>query len=152
MEEKRVSCRAIIYVEGGIVSMYRERGERKFYTFPGGGKELNESEEECVKREVLEEFGLKVEPLKKVYVYESQRSIEHFYVCKWISGKFGSGVGEEFQADRNNGIYKPTTIEIAKIPQLPLMPPEVAENFVKDYKERGEILNDSPKYVLGEIK
>lgn len=39
MEEKRVRARAIIIHEGKIVSMYRERQDRIFYTFTGGGME-----------------------------------------------------------------------------------------------------------------
>ena len=118
--EKRKRARAIIFFENKIVSMYREFDGRKFYTFPGGGMEEDETEEQCVVREVLEEFGLKVEPIKKVYVYESERSIEHFFLCKQISGKFGTGKGEEFQENRNRGIYRPCLIEISEIPPLPL--------------------------------
>lgn len=152
MNEKRVSARAIIYFDDKIVSMYRERDGRVFYTFPGGGKEENETERECVQREVFEEFGLVVEPIKKVYVYENERSIEHFYICKWLAGKFGTGAGEEFQADRNRGVYRQTLIEIAKIPTLPLMPPEVAEVFAQDYSKNGEALRKRARKILGHYK
>ena len=67
---------------------------------------------------------------------------EHFFVCKWISGEFGSGEGEEFQPDRNRGVYKPVLIKIADIPSLPLMPPEIATNLVADYELFGENLRD----------
>ena len=66
MGEKRIRTRAIIMHDNKIVSMYREREGRVFYTFPGGGKEGNESEEECVIREVYEEFGITIKPIKKV--------------------------------------------------------------------------------------
>ena len=132
--------------------MYREKGDRVFYTFPGGGMEGNETEEECVKRELLEEFGIIVKPIKKVYTYESQNSIEHFYVAEWISGEFGSGQGEEFQENRNNGLYIPKLIKIADIPNLPLMPPEVAMAFYNDYIQNGKDIRDDVKFTLGEIK
>ena len=83
MEKKRERARAIIFREGKFVSMYREKQGRIYYTFPGGGIEENESEEACVKREVFEEFGIIVEPIKKVYIYENKISIEHFYLAKW---------------------------------------------------------------------
>ena len=150
--EKRVRARAIIIHEGKLVSMYRERQGRIFYTFPGGGMEGNESQEECVKREVIEEFGLNVELIKKVYTYENKNSIEHFYTAEWISGEFGSGEGEEFQANRNNGIYEPKLIEISEIPNLPLMPPEVAEAFYSDYMKNGINLRSDVKFIFGEIK
>ena len=37
--QKRESSRAIIFRDGAMVSMYRERDGRTFYTFPGGGME-----------------------------------------------------------------------------------------------------------------
>ena len=150
--EKRVRARAIIIHEGKLVSMYRERQGRIFYTFPGGGMEGNESEEECVKREVIEEFGLNVNPIKKVYTYENKNSIEHFYTAEWISGEFGSGEGEEFQSNRNNGIYEPKLIEISEIPNLPLMPPEVSDAFYSDYMKNGKDLRDNVKFINGEIR
>ena len=70
--EKRIRARAIIINNGKLVSMYREREGRRFYTFPGGGMEGNETEEECVKREVFEEFGLIVKPIKSVGFFETE--------------------------------------------------------------------------------
>ncbi len=146
-EKKRKRARGIVFLDGKLVSMYREFQGRVFYTIPGGGMEEGETEEECVKREVFEEFGLVVEPIKKVYVYESETSIEHFYVCEYVSGEFGSGQGEEFQPDRNRGVYIPSLLEIENIPNLPLMPPEVAKAFVEDFKLRGKDLRDDVKHV-----
>ncbi len=151
-EQKRLRARAIIYNDGKIVSMYREKPDRIYYTFPGGGMNPGESEQDCVIREVEEEFGLKVQPIKKVYTYENQISVEHFYICKWISGEFGSGEGEEFEKNNPKGVYKPMFIEIEQIPNLPLMPPEVASEFVADYKAYGEQLCDNVKYISGDIK
>lgn len=152
MEGKRKRTRAIIVHDGKIVSMYRENQGRVYYTFPGGGMEEGESEEECVKREVFEEFGLTIEPIKKVYTYENKISIEHFYIARWLSGEFGTGEGEEFQENRNKGIYIPKMIEIADIPNLPLMPPEVASAFYNDYFKNGENLCSDVKFIYGEIK
>ena len=152
MEKKRERARAIIVRDGKFVSMYREKQGRIYYTFPGGGIEENESEEACVKREVFEEFGIIVEPIKKVYIYENKISKEHFYLAKWLSGEFGSGKGEEFQENQNNGIYIPKLIEISDIPKLPLMPPEVASTFYDDYIRNGKDLRNDVKFIYGEIK
>ena len=152
MGEKRIRTRAIIMHDNKIVSMYREREGRVFYTFPGGGQEGNESEEECVIREVYEEFGITIKPIKKVYTYENQNSIEHFYIADWLSGEFGSGNGEEYQENRNNGIYIPKFIEINEIPNLPLMPPEVASAFYIDYMKNGKNLREDVKFIFGELK
>ena len=79
--------------------------------------------------------------------YENQRSIEHFYTCEYISGSFGTGEGEEFQNNTNKGFYKPTLLEIKDIEHLPLMPQEVAQAFLKDYIENGNLLRNDVKIV-----
>jgi len=152
MEGKRIRVRAIIILDGKLVSMYRERQGRIFYTFPGGGMEENETAEECLKREVFEEFGLVINPIKKVYIYENQYSIEHFYIAEWILGEFGSGYGEEFQENNKNGVYIPKFIEISKIPDLPLMPPEVAQSFYDDFMKNNKFVRKDVKFLIGEIK
>ena len=139
---KRERARAIIMRDGKLVAMYREKADRIFYTFPGGGMEGGETEESCVIREAFEEFGLTVKPIKKVYYYENEISIEHFYICEWISGEVGDGAGEEYQADRNKGVYVQSLIDISDIPNLPLMPPEVADAFYADYTANGETVRE----------
>jgi len=142
MEEKRIRVRAIIIHEDNLLTMYREREGNMFYTFPGGGLEGNESEEDCVVREVYEEFGIVVKPVKKVYTYQNKHNIEYFYLSEWISGEFGSGDGEEFHNNQINGLYVPKMIKISDIPDLPLMPPEVASAFYEDYLKNGKDLRN----------
>ena len=149
---KRERSRAIIMRDGKMVAMYREKDGRVFYTFPGGGMEGDETEVECVKREAFEEFGLTVNSIKKVYDYENEISIEHFYICEWISGEVGDGAGEEYQADRNKGVYIQSLIDIKDLPNLPLMPPEVADAFYNDYMENGEIVRQDVLSIVATMK
>ena len=146
---KRKRSRAIVVNEDKLVCMYRKFDDRVFYVFPGGGMEGNESEEECVIREVYEEFGITVKPIKKVYVYETEKSVEYFYLCDWISGEFGTGLGEEFDVNSNKeGVYIPKLIDISSIPNLPLMPKEVASSFYEDYTNNGISLRQDVKHIL----
>ena len=147
---KRERARAIIYCGDKIVAMYREFQGRVFYTFPGGGMEEGETEEETVKREVLEEFGLVVKPIKKVYEYENERERSYYYICEWIGGEFGSGSGEEFSPAGKDGVYKPVMIDISAIPNLPLMPPEIAKVFYEDYIKNGQELRKNIEIVKRE--
>lgn len=147
---KRESCRAIVITDGQLMTMYREKEGRKYYIFPGGGMENDESEIECVKREALEEFGIVVEPIKKVYRYENEKTIQHFYVCDWVSGEFGSGEGEEFQGDESRGFYRPTLVKISDIGNIPLMPPEITEKLVLDFEKYGEELSNEVQDVIVE--
>lgn len=145
---KRKRARAIIISDEKIMVMYRELNDRVFYAFPGGGMEGSESEEECVIREVNEEFGINVKPIKKVYVYETEKSIEYFYLCEWLNGEFATGKGEEFDKNNTNGVYIPELINISDIPNLPLMPKEIAESFFKDYSSHGKALTSDIKHFV----
>lgn len=135
MAEKRKRARAIILVGESIATMYREFEDRKFYVFPGGGVEGNETLEQCVVREVKEEFGIDVKPIKILYEYESDNSKEYFYLCEWVSGEYGTGEGEEFQSGHKGGVYRPTFMKILDIPTMPLMPPDIAANLYNDFNE-----------------
>ena len=135
MEEKRKSGRAVILVEDNIATMYREFQDRIFYTFPGGGVEGDETPEECVVREVKEELGIDVKVIEKLYDYEGVNRIEYFYLCEWVSGEFGTGAGEEFQSGNDGGIYRPTFMRIKDIPDMPLMPPDIAARLYNDFKD-----------------
>ena len=78
-----------------------------------------------------------------------EKSIEYFYLCEWISGEFGTGVGEEFDVNSNKeGVYIPKLIEIKDIPNLPLMPAEIADLFYEDYKSNGLKIRDDIKHIL----
>lgn len=147
--DKKKRSRAIIIKDNKMVSMYREFEDRSFYVFPGGGMENNETEEECVVREVYEEFGINVKPIKKVYIYETEKSIEYFYLCEWIHGEFATGRGEEFDVNANKeGVYIPKLLDIESIPSLPLMPKEIADYFYNDYKQNGLNLRDDIKHYV----
>jgi 8-oxo-dGTP diphosphatase len=50
---------------------------RDYWTLPGGGIEAEESDHQAAKREVMEETGVEVEPLKLLFVFKAERSISH---------------------------------------------------------------------------
>lgn len=134
-----ISCRAIIIRDKKLVVMRREKNGKKYCTFPGGHVEGNESGEECVKREVLEEFGINIEPVRLIYVYEFRGEKQGFFVSKWVSGEIHITNAEEYQQTKY-GTYNPDLIEIVKINEESLMPPEIARQFIFDYNKYGENL------------
>jgi len=138
----RISTRAIIFHEDSIMVMYRNKEGREYYTFPGGGVNEGESLEDCVVREVKEEFGINVIPIKQVYKYVSIDSDQYFYLCKWVDGEFGTGDGEEFN-EGNDNIYRPTTISIKNIEKMPLMPSLIKIQLALDIEEVGINLKDT---------
>ena len=145
--KERIRLAGIVPIENGFAFMHRVGVKNHpigdYYTFPGGGKEENETFEDGVKREIKEEFGIDVEV--KELLYEllntdgNQRSKkEYFYLCKYISGKFGTGDGPEFSnnpkyADR--GKYIPEIIERKDLENITLLPTQIKEKFLKDVEK-----------------
>ena len=146
MERTRVA--GIIFINGKIALMHRKdvlkRPEMpEYYTIPGGGLEEGETEEEGTKREIKEEFGIEVRIVKKLYEMKSTKfnQKELYYLCEYISGKFGTGQGPEFSNDpkyKDSGKYIPELVEKENIKNINLLPPEIKEKIITDI-ENGNI-------------
>ena len=144
MERTRVA--GIIFMDGGIALMHRvgvlkRKDIQEYYTFPGGGLEEGESLEEGTIREIKEEFGIEVKVVKKLYEMESEKfnQKEYFFLCEYVSGKFGTGEGSEFSNNPkyvDSGKYLPEIIKVEDIKNIPLLPPEIKEKLVRDIEER----------------
>ena len=84
----RTGCRAVILREGKIL-LSHETGTG-WWLVPGGGLEPGETPEECCIREVEEETGLLVKPLRQFLTlyeyYEEYRYISHYFICE-ITGR-----------------------------------------------------------------
>ena len=140
MERTRVA--GIIFIDGKLALMHRKdvlkRPEMpEYYTLPGGGLEEGETIEEGTKREIKEEFGIDVELVKKLYEITSEKfnQKEIFYLCKYVSGTFGTGEGPEFSGDPKyieSGKYLPELIDIENIEKINLMPPEIKNRIIED--------------------
>lgn len=93
----RRSARAIIITNDGILMIYRNKGNgREYYAFPGGGIKRNESFQECLVRELQEETGLIINPIKEFARITSTDSEQHFWLCDIVDGtSFGHPTGIE---------------------------------------------------------
>ena len=84
----RTGCRAVILREGKIL-LSHETGTG-WWLVPGGGLEQGETPEECCIREVEEETGVLVKPLRPFLTlyeyYEEYRYISHYFICE-ITGR-----------------------------------------------------------------
>ena len=91
VNKKRVSCRALIIKDNEILLSHEVN--KNVYMSPGGGVEENESFEECCARELQEETGYIVKPLKHIftineYIFD-ELFVSHYFTCEII------GLGEQ---------------------------------------------------------
>lgn len=142
MERTRVA--GIVLMQGGIALMHRKdvikrKDFQEYYTFPGGGLEDNETLEEGTIREIKEEFGIDVKVVKKLYEVKSEKfnQKEVFFLCKYVSGEFGTGTGPEFSNDPkyiDSGKYLPEIINLEDLENILLLPDNIKELVINDLK------------------
>jgi ADP-ribose pyrophosphatase YjhB (NUDIX family) len=143
---KRIRVAGLVEMEKGYALMHRMNVKKKensnapygeYYVFPGGGLEGEETFEEGVKREVLEEFGINVEVKEKLYFRQiNENQDEYLFLCKYISGELGTGSGPEFSGDpkyAERGLYIPTIVPKEEIKNIRLLPEEFKEKLIKDF-------------------
>ena len=147
---KRISARAIIIEGDKIGFMYRKKQNHSFYCLPGGKQEEDEKLEETVVREIKEEFGIDIEVVKKVYEFISESAHQHFYLCRWVDGIFGTGEGEEFSGSSEKGYYEPRLVNVSHLKELHILPKKIAKQLRKDYEQYGPNLADNVKILKDE--
>ena len=139
----RVRLAGIVPMGDGFAFMHRVGVQNhpigEYYTFPGGGQEGEETLEEGTIREIKEEFGIDVQVVKKLYEMEisNKQTKEYFFLCKYISGEFGTGDGPEFSGDpkyAHKGQYIPEIVARKDVENITLLPYEVRDKFIEDIK------------------
>jgi ADP-ribose pyrophosphatase YjhB (NUDIX family) len=140
IQEKAIErVRAIIIDSNKILLINRVKRENSYWVVPGGGVGQDESHEHAIKRECLEELGVKIR-VRRLFLrrigdkpgMEGQH--EFFYLCDMVGGKVGTGQGPEFQpGTQYKGEYKISWVDLKKLPDLNLKPEEVKEKIIQEY-------------------
>lgn len=146
--ERAKTARAIIETiynnEKCIVTIKRQKFEnglivKEYYTLPGGHLENNETFEEAVKREVLEELNVDIaikEKLVTLYNEDLNRD-EEFFVCELVDKNevIEKGNGPEWTNIyiEKYGTYEIVYISVDNIKSYNLLPLEVKELLIKKY-------------------
>lgn len=141
----RIRLAGIIPMGDGFALMHRKDVKKnpdrqEYYVFPGGGQEENETFEEGTLREIKEEFWIDVKIVRKLYEEYSEKFDQTtiYYLCEYVSGEFGTGNGPEFSNDPkyvDSGKYIPEIVKKDEVENIPLMPPDIKEKFVRDIRE-----------------
>ena len=92
----KVDVRAAVFDDDDRVLMVRETADGGRWTLPGGWADVNRTAAENVVKEVLEESGFEVEPLKLAAVWDRTKQghaphvfscCKFFFVCALIGGR-----------------------------------------------------------------
>ncbi|EKE18700.1 MAG: MutT/Nudix [uncultured bacterium] len=132
----RIVVRAIIKNDDSLLVIKRIKNGETYFVFPGGGVDDGESHPIALERECKEELGLDVLVLEFMYDFDfikkgNEPQKEYFYQCDISGGKLGSGDGEEYSPDNNNGLYEPMWIKLEKLSDLDLRPIEIKNKLIE---------------------
>lgn len=85
-DKTRIACRGLIIKDNEILMSYETVTDQ--WMIPGGGLEENESEIDCLKREMGEETGILIKTLDCVLeideYYENFKWVNKYYICEEI--------------------------------------------------------------------
>ncbi len=122
--EKRINGRAIIIDGEDVLLMFRRKiknGQiKEYYAIPGGGLEENETIEECVKREIQEEFNIEVEVKEQLGVVEDAKNIGYIFKCSITSGTPILG-GEELENNSEENYYEVRKLKVSEIDKYDIL-------------------------------
>ena len=83
----RVAC--LLTEDGKVLLARHKRGEKEYWTLPGGGLEKGERIVDCLKREIWEESGLEIEVGEVLFVFdviEPERHVVTIVFRAWRTG------------------------------------------------------------------
>lgn len=134
MSERRTrnSAKAIIFKDNMMLATKIKDGDDVFYIMPGGGQDAGETLEECVKREVLEEFAIEVKPKSLEFVIEGVTGerfhrIDMVFLCEYIR----EVPGTEIKGDHNQIGFDWLPVE--NLENTPLFPSKLRDQIKRLY-------------------
>lgn len=119
------------------MAIHRKNHGQEYWVLPGGGWEENETREEGVAREVLEETSLKIEVVRPVFfLYVENDGQKLIFLCKYLGGepKLGDFNEKRTMTADDNQLYEPVWININKLQSIKLYTLEFRDWFLKNYK------------------
>lgn len=143
----RISSRCIIFKNNKVLLIYREKNNDKYYVFPGGGIEEDETKEECIIRECKEEIGININVRKYVYKVFGRGIKQYFFLCDWASGDIGTGNKDEYDPNRKGGLQVPVLIDINELKDLKVISKPIVKQLLRDIEKYGYELDNHLKEI-----
>ena len=145
---------AIIVKDGKILLMHRRNNGHEYFSFPGGGVEAGETNEEACAREISEETTLTIK-VKELVCKASwdDGSNNYYYVCDYVSGEphLDPNAIEVEKMKSGKQYWNPEWKDISKMPNLLVYPLEVRDPIIKGLK-KGFPKNPTEIFIIAATK
>lgn len=137
----RVRAGIVLIKDNHVALIERHRAGLDYFVFPGGGVDGDETPEQAAIRETMEELGIEVVIKQKVAEIQlGPKSRQVYFLVEYVSGEFGTGIGEEFTDsdpnDPDEGIYVPIWMPITELPShLNIYPVDLSKLVERSARE-----------------
>ncbi|MEX1121640.1 MAG: NUDIX domain-containing protein [Balneolales bacterium] len=141
-QKVRVRVNGLLVEEGKLllVKIRHPTREVGIWMPPGGGIDFGEKMEDAVRREILEETGVKVQVGDLRYIHEyiqpPLHAVEFYYDCYRIGGTAGLGHDPELPETKQL-LEEVCFVPLTEIAELPVVPEHIRWHF-KEEHERNE--------------
>jgi len=118
----RHSARGIIIHDDQLLVMERWRDGLHYFSIPGGGIEPGETSEQTVVRELAEETGCVVRPVREIYLLTLQDGSEsHIFLCDYVSGTPHLPVDSPEAQEPASNRFEPRWMSLAELADAPFL-------------------------------
>jgi ADP-ribose pyrophosphatase YjhB (NUDIX family) len=146
IKRKRLKVRVgVILIREGKVLLARQHVPQgqSFWIIPGGRMKRKEGLFDCARREIAEETGLQIEPIRLLYIGDFFKGDQHVVDTFWL----GEISGGELRK-RGGEIDDLEFFDVPRLAGLPVQPTSMAEYLIRDL-EHGF---PSPTAYLGKYR
>lgn len=136
----------VLIREGRILLVNHRRRGRSYWVLPGGEVRHGETLEECAKRELWEEAGLRISIIRLLYVSDcipprgDKHILDVFFLGQVEAGELTVKPGLPAPLER------PEFIDLDALPSLPLYPPiafEILDDLKSGFEAGGRYLDNT---------
>ena len=128
----RIRSGIILIQNHKLALIERQRGDRHYFSFPGGGVDEGETAEQAAVREAQEELGIIVLIKQKIAEVIHNGNSQYYFLAEQVGGEFGTGTGEEYgEYDPVHGTYLPMWMPLDDVLQKNVLPRELAELVIR---------------------
>lgn len=125
----------IVIHDNKLLVMRRKSASEEYFTFPGGGIEQGETNEQATHRELYEETSTKIEVQRLAYELRYDNGQIHYYfLCRYVSGSLEVQPGTNEYLDNQIGkdLHLPRWLPLSDVANATVYPLDVRDRLVRD--------------------
>lgn len=125
---------AVVLHDNQLLVMYR-KNDQEYYTFPGGGIEDGETNEQATIREIKEETSVDIEVGELLYeLHHDNGDVHYYFLCKYLGGELAiqPGTNEYIDNEQGQDIHQPQWLLLQDLSKSTLYPLEVRDRLAMD--------------------